>query len=575
MAANSPIESPPLKPFLNPLSGRARALLAIAIFLIALGLRIVGIGWGMPNEMRNQSLHPDETLNMLVADEMAAPWHVGFYNYGTLYFTATKIVMQMGKAYGWVPTGETTAEWQYLGGLTMSGRVISATCGAATIAVVFLLLASLTNLLGAITGCFALLIAPGHVVHSRFATSDITAVLLIAIAAFMIWRILHVPEEQRVKNAALFGLVAGMAAGTKYTGALLILSGLWALWSVDRGQFVRGSCAIGIGAIVGFLLATPGVIAQFSLFRRDFLYEIAHTAEGHGIVFANTPSGFAYHLVNLVAAFGMVALVLAVIGLGVAVFKREKWAIPFVIFCVAYFIVIGRAEVKFLRYVFPLLPFLAVGFGYLVGQIHAKGKYWRILNMVAILAVGFSMRTENGAIRLSAFMATEDPRDIAARWIKSNAQEQTIGFVMDPWFWSPPLFANTGLLGADNRLRAMHEENHSLIRYIPSEGPRKEWDPRIVTVAQPEWITFSSFEFYDHDRINQPDFVECIDRLTETYDLAAVVWGGSVYEADNETRPSQVDRAIVRNIILRGYPLLHDMMYIQPTVCIFRKRPTN
>lgn len=557
--------------FLKPVGPRARVVYTTIIFVVAFGIRLLGMGWGLPNEMRHQSLHPDEPLNLGVWNY--GQWFTpGFYNYGTLYFTTAKVAGEMGKSYGWVPVGETAATWQTEGSLTLTARVISSLAGAATIAIVFALLLSLSNLLGALVGGFAFLVAPAHVVHSRFATPDVFATMFIALGALLIWRLMTVSEDRRVRVALWLGLVIGFAAGTKYTGGLLILSAWLAAWSLDKVAFWRLGGAILGGTIVGFFVATPGAVLQFAEFTKDFLYELSHSAEGHGLVFANTPTGFAYHFVNLVTAFGLIALVLSLIGLALAVHKRERWALPFLLFCVAYYVLIGRAEVKFLRYVFPLLPFLAIGFGYLIGRLHEMGRYWRIVNIFAILAVGFSVRAENGVVRLTALMMLEDPRDMAAKWINENAGDQRVGYVNDPWFWSPPLFPDTGLPGANNRLRAMFEENPRLVRYIAPDGSRKEWDARLVTELRPDWITFSSFEFYDHDRVSQPDFVECFARLKESYDLVAIAWGGVVISSDEG---DAVDRDSIRQIIMRNYPLMHDMMYIQPTVCVLRSKATK
>jgi hypothetical protein len=568
-------ESQPLDLFLSPLTKRATAIWAISFFAVAFAIRLIGIGWGLPNEIRHQSLHPDETINVLVANER--PWFSpGFYNYGTLFFTVTKAGCEMGKTYGWVRAGESVEPWQTLGGLTATSRVVSALAGAATIAVVFLLLASITNLLGAAIGSIALVVAPGHLVHSRFATPDVFATLLIAVAALLIWRFMDADQSRKVRIAILLGVVIGLAAGTKYTGGLLLLSGWLAVWMSARESFVRLATTMLVVTMVGFFIATPGVLFESEPFWRDFRYELAHSAEGHGLVFANTPSGFIYHIVNLATAFGMFALLLSVIGLGMAVYKKEKWILPFLLFCIGYYVLIGRAEVKFVRYVFPLLPFLAVGFGYLVGKLHERSVYWRVVNIFAILAVGFSVRAENGAIPLTTLMMIDDPRDMTAKWMKDNAANERIGLVTDPWFYTPPLFPDTGLPGADARLSAMLEENRQLVRYIPPDGRRIEWDPRLITELSPGWVIISSFEFVDHDRVDQPDFVASMAVLSESYEIYAVAWGGKILqksESQSELNQKKIDlRRAMRELFRERYPQLHDMMYIQPTVCVLRKK---
>jgi hypothetical protein len=543
----------------------------VVAFLLALALRIAGMGWGLPTESRHQSLHPDEFLIAAYATEQPY-FRPNFYNYGTLYLTLLKVASDAGIGYGWVPSGSNAESWQTLRGVNLTGRWLSAVASALTVAIVVLLLLSSTNVLGALIGGLSLLIAPGHVVHSRFQTADILAVLLIALAAYGTFRCASESAQSRLSIWAWTGVAAGLAAGTKYTGALLLLPLLFiALKSASEVRWARLSAVIGCFAL-GFILATPGVLLEFDSFKRDFLYEIAHTAEGHGLVFANTPSGFVYHVLTLVTAFGIVAFIAGVAGLLWATIRSEPWAVPFLLFVVAYYIVIGRAEVKFVRYVLPLLPFLAVGVGYLVARLHGMSTWQKVLNAVIVFAIGISVRAQTGVVPLTALMRGEDPRDSAARWLRAVAPDATVGFVTVPWFYSPPLFPDSGLLGADNRLLAMSEFDPSLVVAAMVTGARIEWNPALVELVKPEYIVFSSFEFIDHDRSGSADLARWFESAANEYRLEAVAWGGEVRVANAVGSDGKFDRDMIRGIVTERFPLLHDMMYIQPTICILKRR---
>ena len=68
-------------------SRTARILFCIAIFIIAFGLRLAGIGWGLKNDLHNQSYHPDEPLIFDFVHHTnlyGAPDEHEYYNYGTL-----------------------------------------------------------------------------------------------------------------------------------------------------------------------------------------------------------------------------------------------------------------------------------------------------------------------------------------------------------------------------------------------------------------------------------------------------------------------------------------------------------
>ncbi|MCH8275756.1 MAG: hypothetical protein IH851_13320 [Armatimonadetes bacterium] len=185
-------------------------------------------------------------------------------------------------------------------------------------------------------------------------------------------------------------------------------------------------------------------------------------------------------------------------------------------------------------------------------------------------------------------MRGEDPRDQAATWLaKVAGEEKSIGFVTDPWFYSPPLFPDTGLFrlrlddgtllfGGDSRVYAMRRFNPNLIRYGPAEGLRREWDQRLLREMAPDYVVFSSFEFIDHDRVNDAEIERFIERLVSEYDLAAVFWGRVPVLLDQESMGDDgLTRRALRQTFSTRYPLLHDLMYIQPTICVFQRKPTN
>jgi hypothetical protein len=287
-------------------------------------------------------------------------------------------------------------------------------------------------------------------------------------------------------------------------------------------------------------------------------------------VFANTNSGFVYHLNNMLEAFGFLPFLIGVAGIAWAAMKKNRWAIAIAMFFVLYYVVIGRAEVKFLRYVFPLLPVLAIGVGYAAAEAHKRSGWFRAVPALALLAIGFSLVSRQGAMPLTALMQIPDPRDQAASWLQAEHADATIGFVSDPWFYSPPLFPEAGLLLSEQRLQEMAKKPH-----LMRAASRKDWDPALITQQQPDYIVFSGFEFLDYDRINQPDFIAFIELMTEEYKPAAVFWGPSPSFPKEAEANQPVTREMIRSLFSTRFPLTHDLMYIQPAICLFVKRTLN
>lgn len=559
------------------LNKKVIVLLFLLIFICAFLIRLMGIGWGLPNEMRNQSLHPDEPV--IAGYAISQPYFLpDFYNYGTLYLTTLKLSVDLGVTYGWIPIQSDTGEtWRTTSAVHLSGRVISAFFGSVTVALVFLILLYFAHPIGAFVGALTLMLSAGHVVHSRFQTVDIFGVFWLTLSALFLVNVLYQKQEKHKLFLLLCGLCIGLSAGTKYNLGLFLIAGLSALLFFPQqvrlkyGMILTGSFAF------GFLIATPGAILQFSSFLRDFTYELRHTSEGHGLVFTGTTTGWIYHLGNLISSFGFAPVLIGIIGLIFGAKRQVKSIIVFSLFILIFYFTIALAEVKFMRYVFPLLPFLAVGCGYLFSELHKMSNKARFLAGVMFVFVGFSFASNTGAINLTQLMRISDPRDQSARWLLNElTKEQTVGLVADPWFYTPPLFKNTGFLGATNRLKFMEKENPQVLRYTDSYGKRLDWDSRLIIEYQPDYIVFSSFEFADFDRTNNEEFIKFMDLLSKRYYLKAVFWGNKPLIAERPEDGENFGRLEVRKIFRVRYPYdIHDLMYIQPTICVFKIKTKN
>jgi hypothetical protein len=554
----------------NPSARKLRFALAALVFALAFALRLLGIGWGLQNETRHQSYHPDELLIKQYAD-LTPYFKPGFYNYGTMYLTALKLGADMGRTYGWVREGSGVEQWQTDRQIHLTGRVISACSGALTIAFVFLSLLFVTNLLGAALGAAVLGLAPGHLVHSQFQTTDAMSTMFVCLALLLVVRMYFLADDRIPTAASWVAAVIGLAAGTKYAGVVLLPT-LWvALWQL-RHAWVVPRTLLFFG--IAFLVATPGVILEPSAFWMGFTYELAHSAAGHGIVFANTPSGFVYHIGNLAESIGPLPLVIGLAGIVLAAIAKQRWVLPLAVFFLLYYFVIGRAEVKFLRYVLPLLPVVAIGFGYMAGEFHKCGGWYRAAVAALMFVAGYTAISRNGAAQMTTFMRTMDPRDQAAAWIRKEHATATVGFVCDPWFYSPPLFPDAGLLAPQARLEAM-SDFPKLKRYVAADGTRKDWDPRLILEQRPDVIVFSSFEFLDNDRINLPELDAFVTLLSKEYEPEAIFWDQFAVFSSKEEANLPYTRANLRGLFSVRFPITHDMMYIRPTICVFKKRPQS
>jgi hypothetical protein len=554
------------------------------LFVVAFGYRLLGIGWGLPDDLHNQSYHPDEQV-IWTFSRGVEPSHLRFtpgaYNYGTLYLTLLRVGSDAIATYGGAPRqGDPVSLWSYIKACHLFGRVLSALSGAGTAVLVFLMLRRFTRIFGALAGGSLIALAPAFVVHSRFQTVDALATFLLAASLYCATWLLpgrNVGEEsedwrqQGLKFALLAGLFAGLSAGTKYTGILAVLALIVAV--LTSGRQKKGTL-IGVGvlaALLAFIVSTPGVLLDRASFIRDFKFEMLHTSTGHGLVFTDAGSGFWVHFRNLMEGMSPLICLLAIVGVAFAAFRRQKWMWVLLAFCIPYYILIGRAEVLFLRYTFPLYVVLAAGFGWWMGFAHEKKGAHRIVAAGGLLTLGMCARA---GMLLTLMMSSPDPRNVAALTLRAAALQQPkarVGIVSDPWYYSPPLIPESAMMrGPSTELLQLREMSASqrpkLVQYVPPQvDQRFDWDVRLIHDLKPEYITFSSFEVGD------------VWRLRNSTDLSpqdALIVGR--FRAFNTLLEQQYVRQQPNLGNEVGYDaanlLPQDLEYIRPLIWIWKRK---
>ncbi|MEA2552668.1 MAG: hypothetical protein QOJ65_844 [Fimbriimonadaceae bacterium] len=464
---------------------------ALALFLFAFGFRLIGIGWGLPNDLHNQSLHPDETIVLNNFAYRIEPGQGKFtpenYNYPTLYPLLLRVAGDMATTYSGAENPKHTPQpslSEYLDKMgrfertvNLAGRIVSALAGAGTAVIVFLFLLRFTGQIGAVFGGALMAIAPAFLVHSRFQTVDVTSTFFFTVAIYYAAKLLSVPGEDHdprdVKRYArivlLSALFAGLSAGTKYTGVLALLA-LWTALFIGRHpQRFRLAASALLVAVGAFLITTPGALLDTAQFLKGVRTETAHMGEGHGFVFVGTPNGFLFHLGNVVTGIGPLAALIGLAGLFWAAAKKHAWAWLLLVTFIPYYILIGRSEVKFMRYVLPLFPAVCCGFGYAIAAAYRRPRLrYASLAVGAIALLGLDSfaftavekKTYascldlrygglHGALKYTWNMVNEHPQDEAARYIKSLAaagQIRTVGLYRRPWFWTVPVIKDANYL---------------------------------------------------------------------------------------------------------------------------------
>lgn len=477
---------------------------SLGLVALALALRLAGIRWGVPDGTHFFSFHPDEfeTAGRAIRILNTGNWDPEFFNYGSLYLYLTTLVSWPLYALHIVQT---------VTGTHVMGRIVSAVLGAATVLVTERIGRRFLDVKHARFAAFLVAIAPGHVLHSTFATVDATATFLVALS---IWLALRAREGASWRRWALAGAAAGLAGGTKYASGLVILiTFAAALWAPGISWRRRVLCAglFKVAAIVAFVVAVPYAFVTPDLFRDDVTYELfVHPLEGHRDYFTSTGDGWSYHLVrNLPYVLGPPLMIASLAGLGLWFVKRRAETTLMLVFVLPYFAGLGLSNVRFLRYTLPLVPPFALAASATLAWLAAK-RPGLTQDTSRVLVAWASILT---AIQIFA-MVQPDARTRAARWVFANVPPgSTVGLPSIPWFATPTVTPWNG--GERSRQHFLREA--APWRFVLCE----EWDVEALEQARPAVFLMSEFETRDARRLNDPDAGAFLAALGRDYTVAA------------------------------------------------------
>jgi hypothetical protein len=574
-------------------SDRRPLLAAIALFVVALAIRLFGIGWGLPNDLHNDSLHPDERVVYFNYSypANASAFVPGNYNYPSFYPIVLRVAGDMASTYGDLDTPDSLPDTvtfrEYQAGrvklaahqrvTNIVGRILNCLAGAATAAVIFFLLLRFSGMVGALSGGLLAAVAPAFVVHSRFQTVDVFATFFMWLSILYAIKLYLNAEGGSLDNryAILAGVFAGLSTGTKYTGVVALLSVFTALALTRRTGWMRTLLIASAVCIGIFVVTTPGVFLDSSQFLASVQLEQAHMRVGHDIAFVHSPPGMIYQLGNLFTGIGPLAFVVGMIGLLYGAIKTRTWMWVVLPAVVAYFLIVGTSEVKFVRYGLPLIPAICLGFGYAINGAIQRPK-WRLMGGIvgAISLLGLESLALSaykpmpywacfdprfggivGTIRYTQDMMKEDPRDEAARFVFNVAKSEpnsTVGIFRAPWYWTVPVIKDAILL-----YNQPTEVNQEFARtyFETTKDPHVE---RVRDLPGARYIVLSSLETSPFDRIQNakdvPDvwrrrYEDLRSTLTDirtNYDVVATFGGDA--------------------------PVVEDLMHVQPKAYVLKHK---
>jgi len=232
------------------------------------------------------------------------------------------------------------------------------------------------------------------VTYSREAVTDVPLMLGVAVA-------LALMVGGRIELA---GLAAGLATGFKYPGVFLVVPLVVAAWRQWRRLAIAAALMI-----CAFLASSPFVLVH----RRQAWHEafrVQRLARKGWLGFEHDHAAPVAFVDRLWHGLGP-ALIVAALGVVVALVRRSRSDLILVSFAVVYFVDLMTLRAHFDRYVLPLVPPLAA----LSGRFRALAPVTLLLLVIPL----------TWAIRDDKRLTRTDTRVVAAHWLERNVARGT------------------------------------------------------------------------------------------------------------------------------------------------------
>jgi Dolichyl-phosphate-mannose-protein mannosyltransferase len=342
------------------------------LFLVAAGLRLWGINFGLPALYR-----PDEDVTV---GRAMGIWHgilnPHFADWPHLYFYVAAAWLAPFRLIGLVSDPASGYLWV---------RILDALIGSLTVLLVFEFGRRAYGWAAGLLGAAALAVAFLHVRDSHFATLDIPLTLAGTAALYIAYRTI---QSRGLRPLLLNGISLGVAASLKYNGAL-VFAGIAAAQTLraraERSQWTRLGTRLALIAAVGvatLVLTSPFLVLDPGMTQHGLGYIFQHLGR-------TSAPAIGWVQMSLALWYGIdpVLVLLAAVGVAYAAWRRQPADLIILTLLVVYVVLIGAGGSVFFRYTDPIIPPLLLLGGRAVADLAARPA----LRQTRRLALGFAI----------------------------------------------------------------------------------------------------------------------------------------------------------------------------------------
>jgi|GEM_PF-817010 len=287
--------------------------------------------------------------------------------------------------------------------ILLIGRLVSALMGVGTVLWLALIARRLYGDSAALATAALAAVSVLAVRQAPLAAADVPMTFWFVAA---LWAALRLSAHERARDYALAGLLVGLAAASKYHGALIAVALIAAHVQLHRSLFDKRLWLSALISIIAFALTSPYVLIEYERFIQDFRAVVAHTAAVRGDL---DPAAWYHARFSLLHNLGYVGSVLALAGIWRSGQSAEGRVL--LVSFATYYIAISSGELVFVRYALPaaaLQCLLAAG-----GLTLVRPQRWGTCLLVLALAQPFY-----NALSVTQLLSAQDTRAQARQWIE-------------------------------------------------------------------------------------------------------------------------------------------------------------
>jgi hypothetical protein len=385
------------------------------LFVIALGLRLWGINFGLPALYRpDEDVAVGRAMGILngVFDPHFADWpHLYFYVAAAWLAPFRLLGLVSDQASG------------YLG-----VRILDALLGSLTVLLVFEFGRRAYSWLAGFLAAGALAVAFLHVRDSHFGTLDVPLTLACTGALYVAFRTI---TSRGIRPLLANGISLGIAASLKYNGALVFAGMAAAQWLRGRAQHSTLTHVLGrllVIALVGIatlVLTSPFLVLDPSMTQHGIGYIFQHLGK-------STAPSIGWVQLSLALWYGIdpPLLLFGTIGMAYALWRRTPADWIVLAFLLVYIVLIGAGGSVFFRYADPLIPLLLLLAGRALAELIklATDRRVRALALAAVMVVVAAPPLIHD-LRYDTLIQQTDTRTLAFEWLAEHVPTGSLAAV--------------------------------------------------------------------------------------------------------------------------------------------------